>query len=235
MRFWILKLIIILFLFSCKKEQEYNYVQILDGLASQYENIEINVKNIPLDCADQDSIYLKMLYDDQKVRNLGGGDMFAVDEYNIDVFITLIEQCGWPQYPPIKNNGLLMRDYQLRSAVFLVLQHAQTEVMLKFYKQFKASVDSGVFYKKDLAYLQDRILLSKDFPQIFGSQINGNGHLFPLWKPDEVNQRRSAMGMGTIETYISRFGLDFSEEIIRQKSDRENGVDKHFQKLLDLE
>ena len=49
MRFWILKLIIILFLFSCKKEQEYNYVQSLDGLANQYENIEINVKNIPLD------------------------------------------------------------------------------------------------------------------------------------------------------------------------------------------
>tara|TARA_B110000971_G_C19867594_1_gene434609 strand:+ start:72 stop:761 length:690 start_codon:yes stop_codon:yes gene_type:complete len=229
MRFWILKLNIILLLFSCKREQEYNYVEILDGLASQYENIEFNVKNTPLDCADQDSIYLKMLSDDQSVRSFGGGDMQAVDEYNIDIFITLIEQCGWPQYPPITKNGLLMRDYQLRSAVFLVLQHAQTEVMLKFYKQFGTSVDSGVFYKKHLAYLQDRILLSQDFPQVFGSQINGDGHLFPLWKPHEVNQRRSAMGLGTIEDYISRYGLDFSEEVIRQKSDMKKEIDKHFQ------
>ena len=59
--------------------------------------------------------------------------------------------------------------------------------------------------KEDLAYLADRVRVNTDRPQIFGTQFTEvDGKFIPkeIEDPEHVDERRHAMGLGTLEEAI---------------------------------
>ena len=66
-----------------------------------------------------------------------------------------------------------------------------------------------------MALMEDRILMGEGEPQIYGSQLRGSGPNgeFELWKikdPEYVNQRRAEVGLGPLEEYVARWGVEFN-------------------------
>ncbi len=70
-----------------------------------------------------------------------------------------------------------------------------------------------------LALLEDRIQMRNGMPQTYGSQItsdeNGKQIVYQIKDPQYVNQRRREVGLGPIEDYLKRWGIDWT---IEQKS-----------------
>ena len=61
----------------------------------------------------------------------------------------------------------------------------------------------------------DCILMRKDQPQIYGSQVSynpetGEGSVFEIQDPEYVNQRRKAIGLGPIEDYLKKWDIEWT-------------------------
>ena len=68
-----------------------------------------------------------------------------------------------------------------------------------------------------LALLEDRIAIGKGEKQIYGSQVGrdqetGEYFVLPLIDPENVDQRRAEVGLGTIQYYISNWGMTWDVE-----------------------
>ena len=63
--------------------------------------------------------------------------------------------------------------------------------------------------------MEDIILMNAGKPQIYGTQVSSiSGSpwvLYELAKPEFVNKRREKVGLGPIEDYLKKFGIDFNE------------------------
>ena len=147
--------------------------------------------------------------------------MLAVDERNFDLLISYVEQCGWSKFEVKVDNLVTLKEDQIRSALFLVLQHSFREAMANYYFQFKESAYKYEMDRSDLALYQDRLLMYFDFPQVYGTQIIHDidrMHLYQLWSPENVSERRKEVGLRPIEDYLEDYGLDYSQEIEHQKA-----------------
>lgn len=79
------------------------------------------------------------------------------------------------------------------------------------------SVLSGESKGSHLALLEDRIQMRNGKPQTYGSQIvndkeTGKQIVYEVWEPEYVNQRRKEVGLGPIEDYIKRWGIEWAIE-----------------------
>jgi hypothetical protein len=67
----------------------------------------------------------------------------------------------------------------------------------------------------DIAYLTDRVKVNKKEPQVYGTQFqfeNGVAKPLPTIDPKNINQRRAAVGLETIQEYASIWdSVDLSE------------------------
>ena len=98
------------------------------------------------------------------------------------------------------------------ATLFLVIQHAPLDVQEKYLPMMKEAVKNGNARSESLALLEDRVLMRKGKKQIYGSQIGrnretGEYYVSPIEDPENVNERRAAVGLGTIESYVSRWGI----------------------------
>lgn len=101
--------------------------------------------------------------------------------------------------------------------LWLVIQHAPIETQEKYLPMLKESAMKGESRGSHLALLEDRILMGKGKPQIYGSQIHrnpdtGNQEVYQVEDPENINARRAAVGLGPIEDYVKRFGLTWTTE-----------------------
>ena len=122
----------------------------------------------------------------------------------------IIDKIGFPDKEKVGEEGY--------DATWLVIQHAISKP--KFMKKC-AKLLKNVIKKKQasvihLAYLEDRIAVLEDKPQLYGTQFDWdeNGQLSPnLYdKLKKANQRRLSIGLNTLEEQI---------EIIRKISENE--------------
>lgn len=65
--------------------------------------------------------------------------------------------------------------------------------------------------------LEDRVALGQGKKQIYGNQIgvfqeSGESYVLPLEDPDNVDKRRSEVGLGKLQNYINYWGLTWSVE-----------------------
>lgn len=87
------------------------------------------------------------------------------------------------------------------STLFIVIQHAQDNgIREKFYPLLEESVKEGESKKSDLATMKDRILVQKGQKQLYGTQTNLEGKLFPIEDPKRLNKRRKEVGLKRIKT-----------------------------------
>lgn len=54
----------------------------------------------------------------------------------------------------------------------------------------------------DLAYLQDRVLMYAGEKQIYGTQLHDDLSVYPVEAEEQLNERRAAIGLPTMEEYI---------------------------------
>lgn len=126
------------------------------------------------------------------------------DSINVIKVGKILDERGWLGADVVGDWG----NYTL----FLVIQHANLEIQEKYLPLMREAVKIGNADGKDLALLEDRVELRKGHKQIYGTQIkripeSGEYYLMPLLDPDNVNKRRAEIGLGSIQDYISRYGL----------------------------
>lgn len=155
---------------------------------------------------------LELIYErDQKTR---AGDsihlMHFYDSCNQVFVISLINMYGWPGKSFIGDRG--------NYTVWLVIQHAELETQEKYLPLLSGSVEIGESQPSHLAMLQDRVLMRKGLPQLFGSQvifndISGEPEFYQIADEENVNRRRQSLGMEPIEVYAEHFGMVYQPKV----------------------
>ncbi|MDL2344060.1 hypothetical protein QOL99_07830 [Deinococcus sp. MIMF12] len=103
---------------------------------------------------------------------------------------------GWPGRSRVGEDGA--------TAAFLLAQHSpdlafQKEVLALLHTQPPGEVDPS-----HAAYLHDRLCIRQGRPQRYGTQVQVDGHPFPL-EPGDVDARRAGVGLGPLEAYLALF------------------------------
>ncbi|MEL7146802.1 MAG: DUF6624 domain-containing protein [Bacteroidota bacterium] len=136
------------------------------------------------------------------------------DASNLALVEQVLEKYGWLSAEEIGATA--------NTTLFLVIQHADQKTQEKYLPVIKNAVLEGKANSQDLALLEDRVLLGKGEPQIYGSQIGvdqdtGQKYVRPMIDPARVNQRRAEVGLGAIEEYAARFDIKWDLEAYEKK------------------
>jgi len=131
------------------------------------------------------------------------------DSLNEIEVIKIIEEKGWV--------GKSLVGGQANMTLWLVIQHAPLETQEKYLPLLKKSVLKGESSGSHLALLEDRIQMRNGKPQTYGSQITtdketGEQVVYEIREPEYVNQRRKEVGLGPIEDYVKRWGIEWKIE-----------------------
>lgn len=197
---------------SCSKT--FDKEKYLNEIFEKYEKPLTDFNLIEIDCKKQDSLFLQIYNTDQEARNTGL-DYVPIDKKNLQLFVSAVEKCSFP-YDEEFN------DFRSYVGIFLVLQHNDPEWIAFYYDDFKKLIENKKLPKDILALLEDRFLLQNNKPQLYGTQIK-NGKLYDVINPSELKERRESMNFKeSIEDYLSRYGLNFNEEIKKMTSNKEN-------------
>ncbi len=119
-------------------------------------------------------------------------------------------------------------------ALWLTIQHAELEMMLKYFSMVQQAVKDGNVSKQELAMLTDRMLLYQGKRQIYGSQIGRDDstnppthYVKPLEDPMNVDKRREEMEMGRTEAeYVKRWGIEWDPRKYKRERKRIEKMEK---------
>ena len=122
-----------------------------------------------------------------------------VDAKNMARLKEIVAEHGWP--------GPNLVGREASSTAFLILQHADHETQVEYLPVVQAAVEAGEFRPDHFALFQDRILVSEDKPQIFGTQLylddtTGKWELYPIEDEANVDARRRELGMMPLAEYV---------------------------------
>ena len=131
------------------------------------------------------------------------------DAINLVKITKILDERGWLGAKVIGDQG--------NSTLFLVIQHADLETQVKYLPMMREAVSQGNASASSLALLEDRVALRQGKRQIYGSQIGrdqatGEYYVAPLVEPEKVNERRAEVGLGSIEDYVSNWGMTWDVE-----------------------
>ena len=132
-----------------------------------------------------------------------------VDASNLVIVEDILAKHGWLSAEQVGGRA--------NSTLFLVIQHSNQDIQEKYLPMMRQAVKDGNANASSLALLEDRIGLGKGELQVYGSQVGTNPetqelYVLPLIDPDNVNQRRAEVGLGSIEDYISNWDLKWDAE-----------------------
>lgn len=136
------------------------------------------------------------------------------DSINILKVKEILDQYGWLGPDIVGTQG--------NATLFLVIQHADLEIQEKYLPMLRDAVKMGNANASNLALLEDRIAIRKGEKQVYGSQIGrdqdtGESYVLPLIDPDNVDLRRSKVGLGPLKDYIANWGLSWDPEEYKRK------------------
>ncbi len=131
------------------------------------------------------------------------------DSINLIKVQKILDEHGWLGTDLIGSQG--------NSTLFLVIQHSPLDVQEKYLPMMRNAVKKGNARANSLALLEDRVALRKGERQIYGSQIGrdqvtGEYYVSPLIDPDNVDKRRSEVGLGKLEDYVSHWNITWNVE-----------------------
>jgi hypothetical protein len=108
----------------------------------------------------------------------------------------IIDQIGWPTIPLVGAAA--------SQAAWLIAQHAPDLAFMAHCLELMQSLPANSVHPANVAYLQDRVLLRRGEPQIYGTQFvdMGDGlHVCPIQDPEHVDERRASVGLGPFAEY----------------------------------
>jgi hypothetical protein len=126
-----------------------------------------------------------------------------IDKENLRIFRNLLERWGW--------FSITEWGDQAESDAWLLVQHADDDLPLqqRVLAQLESRLEAGKTHKVHYAYLFDRVAVNEKRPQRFGTQgfCTGPGKWTPrpIEDAENVDARRSAMGLPPLADYISSF------------------------------
>ena len=128
------------------------------------------------------------------------------DSINLIEVQKILDTKGWLGKDVIGRQG--------NTTLFLVIQHSDIDVQLKYLPMMREAVKKGNARPSSLALLEDRIALRQGKRQIYGSQIHSDKetnekYVAPLIDPENVDKRRAEVGLGKLADYTSHFGFDW--------------------------
>ncbi|QHT70667.1 hypothetical protein GXP67_30455 [Rhodocytophaga rosea] len=140
--------------------------------------------------------------------------MRKTDSSNLVVVEKILDTYGWLYPEQIGKRA--------NSTLFLVIQHSNQQTQEKYLPMMRQAVREGKALPQDLALLEDRILLGKGELQVYGSQIGtdpqtGEMYVLPVVDPDRINERRTKVGLDSIEEYISHWNIKWDIEDYKKK------------------
>lgn len=136
------------------------------------------------------------------------------DSINLIKVKKILDERGWL--------GADVLGYQGNFTLFLVIQHSDTKTQEKYLPMMREAVKNGNAKVRNLALLEDRVYLSQGRKQVYGSQIGqdiktGEYYVLPLMDPENVDKRRADVGLGTMQDYISNWGMTWDVEDYKNK------------------
>jgi hypothetical protein len=131
------------------------------------------------------------------------------DSSNLVVVKSILDKTGWLGVDVVGERG--------NKTLFLVIQHADRITQEKYLPMMKEAVKNGKAQASSLALLEDRVALAQGKKQTYGSQIAQDPvtHLYyvrPLEDPDNVDERRAAVGLGPIADYVDYWQIKWDVE-----------------------
>ena len=144
------------------------------------------------------------------------------DSLNLIQIEKILKERGWLGSHIIGEQG--------NGTLFLVIQHAGIETQLQYLPMMREAVKLGNARASSLALLEDRVALRQGKRQIYGSQIHsdktGEKFVAPLIDPENVDKRRSEVGLGPLAEYIKHWDLTWDlakhkERAVKIESEQE--------------
>lgn len=131
------------------------------------------------------------------------------DSINLKKVINILDEYGWLGPDEIGLQG--------NSTLFLVIQHSNQEIQEKYLPMMREAVKNGKAKASSLALLEDRVALRQGKRQIYGSQISRSPKTMkyfvsPLNDPDNVDKRRSNVGLCPIAEYVRYWQINWNIE-----------------------
>ena len=129
-----------------------------------------------------------------------GNKILAIDKKHAEELRRIIKKYGWPTISLVGKKSSHL--------AWLLAQHSDhdrkfQEVCLNLLKEAVKKNDASPI---NFVYLNDRIKVAQNKPQLFGTQfkrnINGTRIPFPIYKPSRVDKRRKKYGLGSLEKNI---------------------------------
>lgn len=130
----------------------------------------------------------------------------SVNQFRVDSILL--------KYKTYPGKNLVGVTYQ--NALFLIIQHAPLSMQEKYLSLLKEAAKKNQMRKSNLCYIVDRILTAKNLPQVYGTQLNLNKdknkyELFIIEDMENVDRRRSEMGLKPLKVYLKENGVEYPE------------------------
>lgn len=126
-----------------------------------------------------------------------------MDHQHTEQLRVIVLEIGWPSISKVGTDGSF--------SAWLLIQHADHDpAFQKMCLALMKDEPEGDVSKSDIAYLEDRISVGENKPQLYGTQyyLDARGQAIPrpIMDMDTVDLRRTAMGLETLdEAYTSPF------------------------------
>lgn len=121
-----------------------------------------------------------------------------VDAAHVQQLERIVEADGWPLTDRVGRDAA--------NAAWLILQHADLEVQQRHLPALRAALEAGQADAARAAMLEDRVRMGEGRPQLYGSQLVGRSGepmaLYPVEDPAELDSRRAAVGLPSIDEYL---------------------------------
>jgi hypothetical protein len=113
--------------------------------------------------------------------------------------IEIVDVFGWPIFDLVGEDG--------EDAAWLIAQHSDQdpEFQARAVELLREAVEAGQASPGNLAYLEDRVLVGKGEPQVYGTQIrcgaDGPEPATPISEEATLDERRIAAGLQPLSVY----------------------------------
>jgi len=168
-------------------------IQVSESLSMPF----VGISDPKMDCTLMDSIIAICHQRDQEVRINSEPNIYQIDQLNQQTLLPYLHHCQWPE------------DKELITGIWFVIQHSDSGIMSFYYNKFKEFEKEGHLESRVMALMEDRMLMNHGYPQIYGSQVIHKS-VYKMIDPINVNRRREAVGLETIEENTRRFGFEFN-------------------------
>ncbi|MBX2877768.1 MAG: hypothetical protein KTR30_36950 [Saprospiraceae bacterium] len=148
-----------------------------------------------------------------RIRLAGEGQFRLIDslyEENKQLVLGILQKCGIPTKKEVGEQGMM--------GLFYTLQHMyQPRLRIMYYPVIKECVEKGDLKKRCLAMMEDRMMRDFGKKQLYGTQLVKKDTtdvwtLYKLRDPAQLNQRREAMGMKPIKSYLESLDVEYTLE-----------------------